>query len=105
MNPDQAIFPKTDLGDGHLWARSGKNVGRRYPIGDGEHTLGRSSSRSIEVEDARASLIHAKIVLVEGRLHLYDLDSTNRTYVNDQRVEEAELRDGDLIQIAETVFE
>lgn len=103
MNPD--MYPQAGPGEGHLWARSGKNVGRRYPVGPGEQMMGRSAHCQIEVEDDRASLQHAKLVQLDARLHIYDLGSTNGTYVNDQRIDEAELRDGDLIQIGETIFE
>ncbi len=106
MNPDSAMYPsEAPEKEGHLWARSGKNVGRRYPIGGDEVFMGRSNNCEIEVEDDRASLQHAKLIQQDGRLHIVDLGSTNGTYVNDQRIDEAELRDGDLIQIGETVYE
>lgn len=91
--------------EAHLWARNGKNVGRRYSVGKPEQVIGRSAAADIEVDDDRVSSQHARIVALEGRHHILDLGSTNGTFVNDQRVDEAELRDGDLVQIGETIFE
>ncbi|MCK6550890.1 FHA domain-containing protein [Myxococcota bacterium] len=106
MNTDTtAIFPKPSPLEGHLWARSGKNLGRRYSLGRSEQVLGRSPACDIEIEDDRVSLQHAKIVTVDGRHHIIDLGSTNGTFVNDARVEETVLHDGDVLQIGETVFE
>src|SRR5689334_7993388 len=84
--------------EAHLWARNGKNVGRRYSIDKQEQTIGRTGASEIEVEDERVSLQHARIVAEGGRHKIVDLNSTNGTFVNDQRVEETDLRDGDLIQ-------
>lgn len=106
MNTDTtAIFPKPTTLEGHLWARSGKNLGRRYSIGRSEQVLGRSPACEIEIEDDRVSLQHAKIMTVDGRHHIFDLGSTNGTFVNDARVEESVLHDGDTLQIGETIFE
>src|SRR5207245_2423172 len=91
--------------EAHLWARNGKNVGRRYTIAEPQHVIGRSGSADIEVDDERVSLQHARVIANNGRHHIVDLGSTNGTFVNDQRIDEAELRDGDLIQIGETIFE
>ncbi|NUQ40019.1 MAG: trypsin-like peptidase domain-containing protein [Calditrichaceae bacterium] len=50
-------------------------------------------------EDIRASGNHAEIRLEEGRFLLYDLNSTNGTFVNGNRVSERQvLKDGDVIE-------
>lgn len=92
-------------GEAHLWVCSGKNIGRRFALDRPEQTIGRSASVEIPVIDERVSQQHAKIIAGEGGHYLYDLGSTNGTYVNNERVREARLRDGDLVQVGETVFE
>ena len=91
--------------EAHLWVCAGRNVGQRFAIGVETTTLGRALNNDLVVEDERASQRHAQIAIEDGQHVIRDLRSTNGTYVNNQRVLEASLRDGDLIQIGETVFE
>ena len=46
-----------------------------------------------------ASSRHAKIIYQDGVYYLEDLGSTNSTFVNEERVEDAELELGDTIYI------
>lgn len=69
-----------------------------------EQTIGRSDDSEIRIEDDSASRLHARLVVKGRRVTLVDLDSTNGTLVNEKPVREFELRDGDLIQIGETIF-
>jgi len=52
-----------------------------------------------EGDDRRVSRKHAEIRLRLGRYTLYDLQSTNGTYVNGRRVAEVVLADGDRLSI------
>ena len=94
-----------NLTDAHLWVCSGKNVGRRYQIGDVPQVLGRAGTCDIVVEDERASQRHARVQFAGGRHVIEDLGSTNGTFVNSQRVQQASLKNGDLLQVGETVYE
>jgi hypothetical protein len=49
--------------------------------------------------------VHARLLYERGQHRLVDLDSTNGTFVNNQRIQDILLRPGDLIQIGETIFE
>lgn len=91
--------------EAHLWVCSGKNIGRRFALDKPDMVVGRSSTADIPVVDERVSQQHA-LISPHGDGHtLRDLGSTNGTFVNNQRVHESVLRDGDLIQVGETVFE
>ncbi len=82
----------------------GKNLGKRHFLDKPELILGRSDSTNIQIDQESASRQHAKVLTDNGRAKLYDLGSTNGTFVNDQRIENVELRDGDLVRIGQTIF-
>lgn len=82
----------------------GANVGHRYSLAEPEAVIGRSSRCDIQLSDDRVSSRHAELVRRGTRYRVYDLGSANGTLVNAQRVDEIDLRDGDLIQVGFTVF-
>jgi pSer/pThr/pTyr-binding forkhead associated (FHA) protein len=66
----------------------------------GIRTLGRSTGADFIVDAALVSRVHCQLtVLGDGALELRDLDSTNGTYVNGTRVEQARLASGDRVHI------
>lgn len=66
-----------------LAAASGEN----YQLHLGETTIGRASVNDIHIrDDTTLSNQHAKIVEEKGHFRLYDLGSTNGTFVNKRRV-------------------
>ena len=68
--------------------------------------IGRDPQNDVVLDDRRVSRKHAEIRLRLGRYTLYDLQSTNGTYVNGRRVAERVLDDGDRISVGglELVF-
>lgn len=68
--------------------------------------IGRDPQNDLVLDDRRVSRKHAEIRLRLGRYTLYDLQSTNGTYVNGRRVAEKVLDDGDTISVGglELVF-
>lgn len=73
--------------------------GMTFPVGSGV-TLGRSQEANVVLPDGQVSNRHAWVGPVDGKLVLRDLGSTNGSYLNDNLaapVQEAELREGDLI--------
>jgi hypothetical protein len=67
-------------------------------------TIGRGPDNGLVVEDSRASRHHARIYGRQGALLLADLGSTNGSWVNDRRVQEIALGEGDQIRIGDTVL-
>jgi hypothetical protein len=61
--------------------------------------IGRDPQNDLVLDDRRVSRKHAEVRLRLGRYTLYDLQSTNGTYVNGRRVAERVLDDGDKISI------
>lgn len=72
---------------------------RRIPLGAEAVGIGRDPENDLVLDDPRVSRRHAEIRLRLGRYTLYDLQSTNGTYVNGRRVAEMALSDADRIQI------
>jgi hypothetical protein len=68
-------------------------------------TIGRSKDSDVQIEDRYASGIHVRLFSREGRHWVEDMNSTNGTTLNGAALNgEAELVDGDTIQIGDTVF-
>jgi len=67
---------------------------------DGERVcVGRLASCGIKLADANVSREHAAFVREGAGWAIEDLDSTNGTYLNGERVTYARLRDGDVISV------
>jgi hypothetical protein len=75
-------------------------------LGQDPVLIGRDPQNDLVLDDRRVSRKHAEVRLRLGRYTLYDLQSTNGTYVNGRRVAERVLDDGDKISIGglEIVF-
>lgn len=67
-------------------------------------TIGRGPDNGLVLHDGRASRRHARIFSRAGALLLADLGSTNGSWVNDRRVEEMALGEGDRIRIGDTIL-
>lgn len=68
-------------------------------------TVGRSQENDLVIDHNTVSRQHAAIKLEEGQFHLYDLGSTNGTFVGDDRVREpVPLEDGVTVRFGEKAF-
>lgn len=67
--------------------------------------IGRSSDLDISIDDESVSRAHCQLLLnPEGALSVRDMGSKNGTYVNDARVNHANLIPGDLLQIGSVIL-
>jgi len=63
-------------------------------------TIGRSTGADFILDAALVSRVHCQLLaLGDGALEVRDLESTNGTYVNGNRVERARLSPGDRVQV------
>jgi hypothetical protein len=83
---------------GAIVAREG-SVRREVPLTADPVTVGRDPKNDIVLDDRRVSRRHAEVRLRLGRYTLYDLQSTNGTFVNGRRIAEMVLSDKDRITI------
>ncbi|HZO13669.1 MAG TPA: GGDEF domain-containing protein [Polyangiaceae bacterium] len=88
----------------YLIVLAGSDVGKMFKLEDGETVLGRSHRADIKLDDDSISRMHAKLVLSENDVHVEDLNSSNGTAVNGERVAFQQLRDGDKIRLGETTI-
>ena len=74
---------------------------------DDELTIGRSPGCGVPTpDDIYASTVHARLFRQKDQLWVEDLGSTNGTYVNSERISQAQrLGKGDVLQAGSTVFE
>jgi VWFA-related protein len=78
---------------------------RRFDVAKQTVTVGRSRENDLVVDHNTVSRQHAAIKLEEDRFHLYDLGSTNGTFVGDDRVREpVALQDGMTVRFGEVAF-
>jgi len=73
--------------------------GAPVALGPDPVLIGRDPQSDLTLDDRRVSRKHAEIRLRLGRYTLYDLQSTNGTFVNGRRIAEKVLEDGDRLSI------
>lgn len=88
----------------HLLVLSGPELGRSVELDNQPLEIGRDPECGIALTSDGVSRKHARVQLIFALYFVTDLDSTNGTFVNDERVNMAQLKDGDQIRIGETVL-
>jgi pSer/pThr/pTyr-binding forkhead associated (FHA) protein len=103
---EQIVAPPVIFPSVALLVVKGESVGSEYLLDTDRAVIGRDSKCDVAIRDEAASRQHAKLSREEDHFILLDLESANGTFVNGQRIYIPwELRDGDRIQIGETVLE
>ena len=69
-----------------LVVTAGDKVGTEIALAGRQLTLGRASDSDLIVDDEYASTHHAKLVFINGDWLVQDLDSTNGTFLDGQKV-------------------
>ena len=98
----ESLDPLEDLGihGAALIVRSGGGrAGESFLLEASPTTIGRSPECGIFLDDVTVSRKHAVLTQEGERWHLDDQGSLNGTFVNRERVDDAELGDGDELQI------
>ena len=84
--------------------KSGEGAGTEFELGEAPLVVGRDDRAEIQIVDQGVSRRHAEFFRIGEMYFLRDLDSRNGTFVNEERVKEELLRDGDEVRIASTVL-
>lgn len=77
---------------------------REVPVDSRGVAIGRSPDNDVQIDNLAVSNHHARVFFQNERLTIEDLHSLNGTFVNQQRVERATLKDGDSVQIGKHVL-
>lgn len=102
--PGMADDVVVDLGDikvgtAILVVRGGEEEGGHFVLSSHLTTIGRSADSDIVLDDITVSRHHSEITSVDGRYVVRDKGSLNGTYVNQTRIDVADLRQGDELQV------
>lgn len=73
-------------------------------LGEKAFVVGRAPNSDLMISERAVSRRHAKFEKTESGYEVTDLDSTNGTWINEQRVESTKLKSGDRIRIGGRVF-
>lgn len=71
----------------------------------GRILLGRTESCDLIINHDAVSAVHAVLEIFDDRAIIYDMNSTNGTYVNDDKVVVKEMKLGDVFRLADVEFE
>jgi signal transduction histidine kinase len=80
----------------------GPDRGRKFEIDERVPTLGRDAKNTIRLHDSEISRHHAELRKTENGYILYDLKSSNGTYLNGERLEYGLVKTGDRIRIGQS---
>ena len=75
-----------------------------YILNEAEVSVGRTLNNSFVIEHPSVSKHHARLMAVEDEYTLYDLQSSNGTFVNGKRVKETRLADGCAVRFGRAQF-
>ena len=87
---------------GTLTLSTGGQLGKSYPIGEKGLVIGREPGQcDIVISDANVSRVHTWVTVEKNEVVVIDRGSTNGTFVNNNKVEKAKLKSGDVIQMGQ----
>jgi pSer/pThr/pTyr-binding forkhead associated (FHA) protein len=97
--PDSASLGALPEGSALLLVMRGSNAGSRFRLDGALTTAGRHPDSDIFLDDVTVSRRHAEFYRHGAFFTVRDVGSLNGTYVNRERIEEAQLTGGDEVQI------
>jgi Nif-specific regulatory protein len=89
----------------YVTSLNGPRAGSNFVLEDGaDNPIGRGTDCHIVLSDPLCSRVHAKFVYRDGGWWLLDAESRNGTFVNHQKVDEAQLSEGCRIRLGSSEF-
>ena len=90
---------------GWLVALNGQHKGEDFRLRVGKNVLGTAADCDVVLTDKKISRKHATIRYEGGEFQIADLDSSNGTFVNEEKVQKHDLIDNDIIKLGDIEFE
>ncbi len=90
---------------GWLVALNGAHKGEDFRLRVGKNVLGSAADCEVVLTDKKISRKHATVRFEGGEFQVADLDSSNGTFVNDEKVQKHDLIDNDIIKLGDIEFE
>lgn len=87
-----------------IYSSDARQFGKRHVLTDEPVLLGRGSENTIVLENDSVSRRHCRIEKRGRHYFVVDLDSTNGSYVNDELVNDVQLRRGDQVKVGDTIL-
>jgi pSer/pThr/pTyr-binding forkhead associated (FHA) protein len=103
LSPDEAAHIDGLTGFA-LVVERGPRTGMTYMLRTGNTTVGRHPESDIFLNDVTVSRHHCRFVVTGEEITVEDSGSTNGTYVNDERVDQAQLGAGDEVMVGRFHF-
>lgn len=108
-DPEHPLTPEEarDLDGISGWAlvvERGPRSGMSFMLSNGTTAVGRHSESDILLDDVTVSRQHCQFTVTDDALAVEDLGSMNGTYVNETRVDRADLGPGDQVMIGRFQF-
>jgi pSer/pThr/pTyr-binding forkhead associated (FHA) protein len=85
---------------------NGKHAGTTYLVWKSPYIIGRHEQADLRIGNSQVSVYHCCIIIRGTEVWVRDMDSTNGTFVNDERIDgEQRLRIGDCVKAGPAQFE
>ena len=105
LTPEQReLVADVPAGTGVLVAERGATAGSRVLLDADSVSVGRHPDSDVLLDDITVSRRHALITREQAGYRVTDVGSLNGTYVNNARVDDVALRNGDTIQVGRFHF-
>lgn len=82
-----------------LVIHTGAHKGEELELQSGPNVLGRAEGNDFTLDDPTVSSRHCEILVGEKEVQVRDLDSTNGTFIDNQRIRSAEIRSGQILML------
>ncbi len=80
--------------------------GKSFALREGRNSIGRDADNDLQIDDAKMSSRHATVQHRAGRTWVYDENSNNGTFLNDEDIfqDRPAVSDGDVLRLGATRF-
>jgi pSer/pThr/pTyr-binding forkhead associated (FHA) protein len=109
INPDFLQSPQNSGSESEstpaIIMLSGVLIGRKFVLSQDKYVIGRGPGAEIDTRDDMVSRSHAELFKQNGRVIIRDLKSHNGIYVNNCKIDQWTLKDGDVVRMGNTLFQ